>query len=145
MLLLTTGCSKSTPGQAIAAARAAIATGDYDAARRSLDAVDTSSPSDLCEMAVLYMIVSENLPESGSDVAALDCFRKAVGISTDSVSAYFTTLPADEAQYLFMLSSLNRGMENRHNRSAAEEEIYNPDDIIDSNNPADTDSSENRL
>lgn len=100
----------------IGTARSAIAANDYKLAAKTLDDatahLDSESPtaSELTEMAVLYMIINERMPEDGHDAAALDCYSRAASISPDSVNILFGTLPPDEAQYLFMLSSLYRSI-----------------------------------
>lgn len=110
-------CGSSSTKDCIATARAAIAAGDFDLAQKTLDEIvvdiDSKSPSatELSQMAVLYMIVNDNQDENGNEASALDCFRRAVALDPDSVQACFRSLPPDESQYLFMLSSLQCGME----------------------------------
>lgn len=95
----------------------AIATGDYDLARRSINNVTTGDNSadmsacQLAEMAVLSMKLVDLAPEHGDATEALDFYDRATTISRDSVEAFALTLPLDEAQYLFTLSNLQRARE----------------------------------
>lgn len=115
-LVALTSCGKTTTAEMIESARTAIAAKDYELAAKTLDETaerfdsETPTASELSEMAVLYMIVNDNIPENGHDVSAFYCYSQAIDISPDSVNIFFGTLPPDESQYLFMLSSLYRSM-----------------------------------
>lgn len=121
LLVLTAvsaGCS-GTPSadEAIRSAQASLASDDFVGARRALDPmldnIDSSNLSvpQLCDMAIIYMKVSDLDDQGGHDAAsALTCFRKAESISRDSISEYFGSLNPDDTQYLFMLFSLSNGI-----------------------------------
>lgn len=114
-----TGCSgKGNVHDDVAVAHKAVADGDYQLARQSLQAISAElndsliSPTLLSEVALLYMIICDNTGDGDDDMKAFEAFRHAVKINRDSVNAYMRTLPPDEAKFLFLLYQLNNAMDN---------------------------------
>lgn len=121
LLVLTAigaGCSDTpSANEAIHSARASLASDDFAGVRRALDPmldnIDGSnlSVSQLCDMAIIYMKLSDLDDQTGHDAAsALTCYRQAESISIDSIAEYFGSMNPDDAQYLFVLSSLSNGI-----------------------------------
>lgn len=130
------GCS-GTPSadEAIRSARASLASDDFGGVRRALNPILDNitdrglTVSQLCDIAIIYMKLSDLDNQTGHDAAtALTCYRQAESISTDSISEYFGSMNPDDAQYLFILSSLSNGITSGSETFIEIEETDSPDD-----------------
>lgn len=116
MVLIAVACSKTPPQETLLTAREAIKNKDYAAAQKYLDDATKDlnnsdlSATQLSEMAVLYMILSDQHQNEEENVAsAVACYEKAIGMAPDSVAAYLKGLPSDERYSIMMLRQMNLG------------------------------------
>lgn len=98
------GCTPENHRDNLSEAKAAFDIKDYRRAQIICDhiAADTAgktlSAKELCRLSLLYMDIAEACPDSSAvNVAsATEILRRALDISPDSVSDFFTSLPAEE-------------------------------------------------
>lgn len=116
--LLISSCSdKSSPDAELRAAEAAIANGDMTAAsavaQRLTDHHNLSglSARQLGRLSIVYMQIADSL-DSGTVASATDAYRRAYRQNPDSARAFYSSLPADKAQYSMMLSAIVDNQDN---------------------------------
>ena len=115
LALMFFSCSKTTPEESMQSVRNAMEKQDYAAAQKYLDNAVKDSVShtatNLSEMAVLYMKLSENYNNEENVASAFSCYEKAMNISSDSVMSYIANIPVDERACMLVLHQMNVGAE----------------------------------
>jgi tetratricopeptide (TPR) repeat protein len=122
--IIVVSCGGYSTDDNLKASRASIDSGDYDNACNILNEVvsrEDISARQLSQAAMLYMMINEHITDRGLDALALEYFRKALALNTDSVNALINELSPDDLQYMAILESLNRGIESKGSLSDYEE------------------------
>lgn len=112
-------------GEQIAAADEAIDAGNYDEAQQLLDEVvnrglDGLTETNLGNLSVQYMRLSEHTDGEDNVSTAVECFREASHISTDSLRTFSSSLEPDELAHFYLAKRILSGIENPVDLTAEE-------------------------
>ncbi len=136
VILGASSCSERiSTHDGVALARNAIAAGDYTLAAGTLDAAvaelsdSTASATCVGEMAVLYMVLNEQVTDEVYSAKALELYKRAMAINADSVNSLFSTMEPEDVRYLFMLRNLSTALDNPADLS--EYGAYDSEDLQD--------------
>lgn len=123
----------------IATAERAVDARDYPLARSICETFVTDSTTtlgvgELCRLSLVYMKLSDIENPDLNTAAATQCYHSAMHADSDSASAFYDSVPIDEARHVEIMSQLDRILNGSR-------DIYIDDDSISieiPENPAET-------
>ncbi|MDE6430446.1 MAG: hypothetical protein K2K65_04680, partial [Duncaniella sp.] len=92
----------------------------------------------MARLSILYMQLNERTDDPNDVEYAVQCFRDAYKINSDSAKAYYSSLPYDQEKYAMTLSTIVHTLDNpkdipdEHDCDPTEEEMKQMDSAFDS-------------
>ena len=92
----------------------------------------------MARLSILYMQLNERTDDPNDVEYAVQCFRDAYKINSDSAKAYYSSLPYDQEKYAMTLSTIVHTRDNpkdipdEHDCDPTEEEMKQMDSAFDS-------------
>lgn len=110
---MLSACSNGVDIKEVSEIEQLLAAKDYESAQSMcddiVDGADLKSLDlqSLCKLSIFYVKLSDNQHQEDNMAKATKCYQTATEINADSVSAFMTELPLDDAQYVMLLKNLS--------------------------------------
>ncbi|MCM1076771.1 MAG: hypothetical protein NC411_05375 [Bacteroides sp.] len=85
----------------------------------------------MAQLSILYMQLNERTDSPEDVELAVQCFREAFKINSDSAKAYYASLPYDQDKYAMTLSTIVHTLDNPHEIPAEHDCIPTDEDLHD--------------
>lgn len=123
LVFLFTGCTSASDAadDDLRVAETALTTGETAQAQDVCDRLlhgsygPQLSEEQLGMMAIIYMKLAEQAPAGEGDDAtatATECFRRAMGLSGDSLGVFFSELPLDDQRHFVLLRRISLSIDH---------------------------------
>lgn len=116
--IIFSGCSDASVSDRISSAELALANEDVSATREIcgdlFDRKDRNSmeAKQMARLSILYMELNDRTDDPNDIEYAVQCYREAFKINSDSAKNYYESLPVDQDKYALTLSNIVHTLDN---------------------------------